>query len=141
MSGISVSDEAIEEFNNMRAKSAYLWMTFEINEAGTEVVLAETAGGDATYEDFINVLPEHECKYGVFDFHYEASENRSFNKIVFFNWAPDTAPVKKKMMFASTKDFFKQTLPGIQVEVHCTVYSDLEEENVREAVKATLTRQ
>ena len=39
-------------------------MTFEINEAGTEVVLSETAGVDATYEDFVEILPEHECKYG-----------------------------------------------------------------------------
>lgn len=55
--------------------------------------------------------------------------------------APDSAPVKQKMMFASTKAFFKQSLDGIQVEMHCTDYSDLAEEGVREAIKGTLTRQ
>ena len=45
------------------------------------------------------------------------------------------------MMFASTKDFLKQSLQGIQVEMHCTDYDELDAENVREAVKATLTRQ
>ena len=78
-------------------------MTFEINDTGTEVILAETAAEGADYQDFVNVLHDGACKYGgesispmhslclfgpcaVYDFPYDASENRSFNKIVFFNW-------------------------------------------------------
>eukprot|EP00210_Caulerpa_lentillifera_P002000 g1917.t1 len=141
MSGISVNSDAVAEFNNMKSRSEYKWMTFQINSTGTEVVLAETGNADATFEDFCGIFEENQCKYGVFDYPYDAAENRSFNKIVFFNWAPDCAPVKQKMMFASTKAFFKQSLDGIQVEMHVTDHTDLSDENVRTAIKATLTRQ
>ena len=39
-------------------------MTFEINDAGTEVILSETSGEGAGYEDFIGVFSDDTCKYG-----------------------------------------------------------------------------
>lgn len=52
----------------------------------------------------------------VFDYTYTNSEGISYSKIVFLNWAPDTANIRSKMMFASTKDHFKNLLDGISVE-------------------------
>lgn len=140
LSGISVDENAVQEYTYMKARKTYLWMTFKINNEGTTVILADTGGPDSSFEDFVAVLPENECRYGVFDCHYEANENRSFDKLVFFNWAPDYATVKQKMMMASTKDFFKGFLEGIQIEMQVTDYEEVTEQEMHDAIKSSLTR-
>lgn len=57
-------------------------------------------------------------------------------KLVFLNWAPDNAKVKAKMMYASTKDFFKGHLDGISAEFQASDLDDVDEDIVAEAVKA-----
>ncbi len=55
--------------------------------------------------------------------------------------APDTARIKSKMMYASTKDFFKGYLDGLSIEQQASDLDDLTEGDVRDAVIQTLTRQ
>ena len=38
----------------------------------------------------------------------------------FVAWSPDTARVRSKMIYASSKDRFKRELDGIQVELQAT---------------------
>ncbi|CAD7698179.1 unnamed protein product [Ostreobium quekettii] len=140
MSGIAVEDSAVQEYKLMKGRKTYSWMTFKINAEGTAVVLGDTGGSGSTFEEFAAYLPENECRYAVFDYHYEANENRSFDKLVFINWAPNNSTVKQKMMMASTKDFFKGFLEGIQIEMQAACPEDITEDEVNDAVKSSLTR-
>jgi len=81
------------------------------------VVIADVGKPDSTYQDFMQVFPENECRYGVFDWEYVNSEGEVFGKLLFLHWAPDSASVKNKMMYASTKDFFKGFMDGLAVEL------------------------
>lgn len=58
------------------------------------------------------------------------------NKLVFMNWSPDSAKVKSKMMYASTKDFFKGHLDGISAEFQASELDEVTEQEVGEAVGA-----
>ncbi len=55
--------------------------------------------------------------------------------------APDSARVKAKMMYASTKDFFKGFLDGLSVELQGSDLADITERDVSETVRSTVTRQ
>lgn len=55
--------------------------------------------------------------------------------------APDAAKIKAKMMYASTKDFFKGFLEGLSVEMQASDVGDITEQDVSEAVRSSTTRQ
>lgn len=140
LSGIAVDENAVQEYQLMKGRKTYSWMTFKINDDGTTVILADTGGPGSEFEDFVASLPETECRYGVFDYHYEANDNRSFDKLVFINWAPANSTIKQKMMMASTKDFFKGFLEGIQIERQAAEYDEITKEDINESIKSSLTR-
>ncbi|KAI8614614.1 hypothetical protein BC830DRAFT_1050709, partial [Chytriomyces sp. MP71] len=56
----------------------------------------------------------------VFDFEYDAGADGIRNKLVFFLWAPDTAKIKSRMLYASSKQAIRQRLNGINTEIQCT---------------------
>ena len=136
MSGIGVSEDAINLYYLIRAKSTYKWALWQIDEKGTTVVIADVGDPTSTYDQFLAALPEHDCRYGLFDYQYTAPDGNVMNKLVFLNWAPDTARVKAKMMYASTKDFFKGHLDGISAEFQASDLDEISEESVRDAVRA-----
>ena len=55
--------------------------------------------------------------------------------------APDIARIKAKMMYASTKDFFKGYLDGLSIELQANDLDDITEEAISDAVKSVITRQ
>ena len=55
--------------------------------------------------------------------------------------APDTAKIKAKMMYASTKDFFKGHLDGLSIELQASEHDDISEGAITESVKSVITRQ
>lgn len=55
--------------------------------------------------------------------------------------APDIARIKAKMMYASTKDFFKGYLDGLSIELQANDLEDITEEAISDAVKSVITRQ
>ena len=95
---------------------------------------------DGAYEDFVAALPEDDCRYAVYDYRYVNSEECEFRKLVFIVWNPDSARLKSKMLYASTKDFFKGRLSGIAVEIQATDYDEVSEEELRENIGGILTR-
>lgn len=54
--------------------------------------------------------------------------------------APDSCGMRPKMMYASTKDFFKGFLDGIGAELQANEPSELSEEEMQERVVASMTR-
>ncbi|GAB4821375.1 hypothetical protein N2152v2_008421 [Parachlorella kessleri] len=136
MSGISITEDAVNLFYLMKAKSTYRWALWQIDESGSSVVIAAVGSKDASYGDFLTALPDSDCRYGVFDYRYTNNDGQAITKLVFLNWAPDAARVKSKMMYASTKDFFKSHLDGISAEFQASDLDEISEEEVSAAVKA-----
>lgn len=140
MSGISVQDETINVFNHVKTKSAYKWVMYRVDDAGKEVIVEQVGAPDSTYEEFLSFVPEGQCRFAVYDYAYTNADNCVLQKLIFINWAPDTASIKQKMMYAATKDFFKGFLDGIGAEMQASEASELAESEMRERVYAALTR-
>ena len=85
---------------------------------------------EESYEDFLRDIflcgPE-DCRYGLFDFEYQhqcegTNEKSKKEKLLLMSWCPDTAKIKKKMLYSSSFDALKKCLVGIQKYIQ--VYSD-----------------
>ena len=136
MSGISVSEDAVNVYYHVRSRSTYKWVLWKINAGGTTVVIDAVGDPGSSYESFLQTLPNNDCRYGVFDYELKLPDGQKMNKLVFLNWAPDSAKVKSKMMYASTKDFFKGHLDGLSAEFQASDLEEISEGEVAEAIAA-----
>ncbi|GBF94587.1 actin-depolymerizing factor-like [Raphidocelis subcapitata] len=140
MAGIGLTDDCVNLFMHMKTRSAFKWIVFRVDDSGKTVVPERMGGRGSAYDEFVASLPPRECRYGVFDYEYTSRERGSFNKIVFINWAPETAHIKTKMMYAATKDFFKGFLEGTGAELQANDADDISEDEMRARVMGNLTR-
>ena len=83
---------------------------------------SNSGGRDSSYDEFLNDImscgPE-DCRYGLFDFEYQhqcqgTSEKTMKEKLLLMSWCPDTARIKKKMLYSSSFDALKKCLVGVQ---------------------------
>ncbi|XP_048231712.1 actin-depolymerizing factor 1 isoform X2 [Ricinus communis] len=119
-SGMAVHDDCKLKFLELKAKRSHRFIVFKIEMVQKQVVVEKLGQPTDSYEDFAASLPADECRYAVYDFDYVTDENCQKSRIVFIAWSPDTAKVRNKMIYASSKDRFKRELDGIQVELQAT---------------------
>jgi hypothetical protein len=62
-------------------------------------------GWDRTWEDFLNALPKDDCRWGLFAWETKLSPT-PLN--LFVSWSPDTARVRNKMIYTSSKQDLKR---------------------------------
>lgn len=64
MSGISLTEDAVNLYYLMRARSTYRWALWQIDDSGTCVVISDVGDPASTFDDFVAALPENDCRYG-----------------------------------------------------------------------------
>ncbi|GCD93748.1 actin-binding ADF family protein [Embleya hyalina] len=128
-SGVGVNDQCLQEYQALKLKKTYRYVVFNLNKDNTEIVVEKTSTSQ-DYDDFIADLPETECRWAVYDFEFEKEGAGKRNRLTFVSWAPDTAKIKQKMLFASSKDALRRSLVGIAVEIQGTEYSEVAYESV-----------
>lgn len=112
----------------------FKFVIFALNDKKTEIVVEETSTNE-DYDAFLEKLPENECKYAVYDFEYELGGGEGKrSKIVFFTWSPDTAAIRSKMVYASSKDALRRALNGVAADIQGTDFSEVAYESVLERV-------
>lgn len=100
------------------------------------IVIEKQGELSKTYDDFIEELPENDCRYGLIDIEFETSDGRPTSKIIFISWNPDTAPVRPKMLYAGSKDALKAALVGVGIHINATDHSELDfEESILPVMK------
>ncbi|KAL1819347.1 actin-depolymerizing factor 1 [Daucus carota subsp. sativus] len=119
-SGIAVHDDCKLKFLELKAKRTYRSIIFKIEEIQKQVTVEKVGDPTESYEDFAASLPANECRYAVYDYDFVTQENCQKSRIFFIAWSPDSAKVRSKMIYASSKERFKRELDGIQVELQAT---------------------
>ncbi|CAD7685152.1 unnamed protein product [Nyctereutes procyonoides] len=69
------------------------------------------------------MLPDKDCHYALYDATYESKKE----DLVFIFWAPESAPLKSKMIYASSKDAIKKKLTGIKHELQANCYEEVKD--------------
>uniref|UniRef100_A0A3B5MBL1 Cofilin 1 n=1 Tax=Xiphophorus couchianus TaxID=32473 RepID=A0A3B5MBL1_9TELE len=124
-SGVKVTDEVIAVFNDMKVrkaqanedekrkrKKAILFCLSKdlkniVLDEGKEILLGDIGNTVMDpYQDFVKMLPPDDCRYALYDATYETKETKKEDLVFIF--APDSAPLKSKMIYASSKDAIKR---------------------------------
>ncbi|XP_016133648.1 cofilin-2-like [Sinocyclocheilus grahami] len=86
----------------------------------------EVPDSDDPYACFAKLLPLNDCRYGLYDATYETKESKK-EDLVFIFWAPEGAPLKSKMIYASSKDAIKKKFTGIKHEWQVNGLDDIQD--------------
>ena len=84
-SGIDPTSECFTVFTDLKIKKNLKFIIYRINDTFDKIVVDKTSDS-SNYDDFINALPETECRYAVYDFEYDSEEGGKRNKLVFISW-------------------------------------------------------
>uniref|UniRef100_A0A8I3WDI3 Zinc transporter 6 n=1 Tax=Callithrix jacchus TaxID=9483 RepID=A0A8I3WDI3_CALJA len=74
----------------------------------------------------MKMLADKNCRYALYDATYETKESKK-EDLVFIFWAPESAPLKSKMIYASSKDAIKKKLTGIKHELQANCYKEVKD--------------
>jgi len=134
--GVQVDSGCINEFNEFKMSNKHRYMLFKVSDDKKNIILEKKGESSKSYADFVSALPSNDCRYGVVNFEYETESDGKRSKIVFINWAPETAPIKSKMVYAGTKNDLKKSLVGLSIEVQATDLSEIDEKEVLTRLQA-----
>ena len=136
-SGISPTEEHVEEFNLLKMKGLNKILIFSLNAEMNKLELLFKADKAFQYDDLKAMLPNDDCRFVVYDFDYETLESppRKTSKLILIYWAPIAAPMKRKFTFSSTKGALKSAFIGIQKDLQPSDWSDLEREHLTKEIR------
>uniref|UniRef100_A0A6A7FMC1 Cofilin/actin-depolymerizing factor homolog n=1 Tax=Hirondellea gigas TaxID=1518452 RepID=A0A6A7FMC1_9CRUS len=142
-SGVQVSDEVVEEYKYIKKGKKYRYMVYHIKEE-KKICIDSSGDRDSKYQDFLDYLESvgpDECRYGLYDFEFEhaceGAADTTRSKLILMIWCPDTARIKKKMLYSSSFDALKQSLEGIGKYIQATDMSEAAPECILEKIKST----
>ncbi|XP_057519136.1 actin-depolymerizing factor-like [Amaranthus tricolor] len=132
LSGLSIADQSKNAFLDLKRKKDHRYVIFKIDEKKKEVVVEKTGTPAESYDDFLAALPDNDCRYAIYDFDFVTSDNCQKSKIFFFAWAPSTSRIRAKMLYATSKENFKDELDGVHYEIQATDPSEVDLEVLKE---------
>jgi cofilin len=130
-SGVAVDDECINKFQELKLGHSLRYILYKLNNDNTSIVIEKTAPASASYNEFVNELPKDDCRYAIYDFQFDLEGGRR-NKILFILWAPDSAKIKSKMLYTSSKADLRKKLVGVATEIQATDASEIDFDYVLE---------
>lgn len=133
--GVNVSSEVVDKFIEFkRGKNKVTFIIFKIGDE-MKVVTDFISGEDEVFQTFLDKLPESECRFAVYSFDFTTEDGQAMNKKVLISWIPDKASVRKKMVYASSKDAVHRELMGVNTRIQAADLDELTEEIVLEACR------
>uniref|UniRef100_A0A2I3HXG4 ADF-H domain-containing protein n=1 Tax=Nomascus leucogenys TaxID=61853 RepID=A0A2I3HXG4_NOMLE len=137
------SDGVIKVFNDMKVckslmpekvthRKAVLFCLCEdkkniILGEGNEILLGDMGQTvHDPYTTFVKMLPDKNCRYALYDTIYKTKESKK-EDLVFIFWAPESAPLMSKMIYASAKNAIKKKLTGIKHELQANCYEEVKD--------------
>jgi cofilin len=133
-SGVSAHPDCLTKFEELKLRKKIKYIIFRVNDSKTEII-PEKESLSSDYDEFLQDLPENECRWAVYDLEFQKDEGGLRQKIIFLHWSPDGAKIKDKMVTASSKDALRRPLTGISTEIQGTDYSEVAYEIVLEKAK------
>ncbi|XP_042358080.1 non-muscle cofilin 1-like [Plectropomus leopardus] len=137
-SGVKVHDCVKDLFQKMKVRTGdtceedrLRFVTFLIDEAKGEIVpdlkilQKDLCGVDDHFKHFKNQLDDKQCRYVLYDCHYETTETVK-EDLVFLMWAADCAGVRQKMSYASSKVALSKCFDGVKVNKNINDSAEIE---------------
>ena len=104
---------------------------------------------DSSYSDFLVDLHQKEgesedCRYGLYDYDYQfnpdGTESTFKSKLFLMSWCPDSAKIKKKMLYSSSFDTLKRAFVGVHKVIQANDKSECEQvTNLESTITVTIS--
>lgn len=134
MFGKTTTGAARKKKLGLRGEALSFSMCYPRYAPFSQIVIEQEGEKDKTYADFEAAM---RCfsdppmpRYAVCDVDYKTPDGRPQDKLVFISWSPDDAPVRQRMVYASTKAAMTKCLDGVNKCLQCVEMADLEKEEV-----------
>eukprot|EP01025_Chloroclados_australasicus_P039958 TRINITY_DN4161_c0_g1_i4.p1 TRINITY_DN4161_c0_g1~~TRINITY_DN4161_c0_g1_i4.p1 ORF type:complete len:579 (-),score=52.44 TRINITY_DN4161_c0_g1_i4:1921-3657(-) len=132
ITGFQLAEDALNLYEEMRLHQTYKWLIMELNPVTHEIDVSNAGDAQSSFKDLVEQLPIYKCAYAAYN---QGERSWGLMKIVFINWCPDGSPVKQRMIYASSKDFLKQFLGNVVLEIQATDHEDLDEAHVLSQIR------
>lgn len=83
----------------------------------------------ANFQSIIGALPPDDGRYIIYDYPFQGSFGPS-SKIILVLWVPEKITIKKKMLYASSKDALKKSFPDCSGEFQADCPDDLTHKDI-----------
>ncbi|CAB1338684.1 unnamed protein product, partial [Coregonus sp. 'balchen'] len=112
-SGIAVHDDVVLTFDKIRVRlqgadkqEQLKLVLFKISDDGKCIVVKDLNGEEDVFRKIVNMMPTEDCRYALYDCSWESKDSPK-EDLVFIMWAPEHSTIKKKMKYASSKQYIK----------------------------------
>ena len=89
------------------------------------------------WSKLVDMLPSDDVRYVIADVNYNTLEGVR-TEMVFIAWAPDTAPIRRKMLVTSSQNALKSVLVGVHNLVQANFYPDIDLKSIWEKLKGAI---
>uniref|UniRef100_A0A7E4V4R1 ADF-H domain-containing protein n=1 Tax=Panagrellus redivivus TaxID=6233 RepID=A0A7E4V4R1_PANRE len=141
-SGVKVDSVCKQAYDDLHNKHLHSYLIFRISDDNTTIIVEKKGEKNAPYSEFVDELRKvvgngQECRYAAVD--VEVSVQRqgtdgasTFTKVIFIQFCPDEAPVRRRMLYASSVRALKATL-GLEslMQVQASDLSDIDEKVIK----------
>ncbi|XP_076094331.1 cofilin-1-like isoform X2 [Mytilus galloprovincialis] len=138
MSGVGLCDGVVKTYDTkLKTKHLLDALVLLINKKEKRQIVAEHEfeAGTLPFEALKKILPPKEPRFVLYDYNYTTENEQKHSKIILVSWSPDEAPMKEKMIYASSKDAVKKKLQAIKIEVQANDLGDLDEADIEAKLK------
>ncbi|KAA8498694.1 Cofilin [Porphyridium purpureum] len=126
-SNINVPEKLKAEFDGLVHGHKYRAVIAKITPDFTSVevestlpALQDMVDPGPAYKEMVDMLPEHGCRYILYDFQWQSSATITHSKVILILWSSETSKVREKMIYASSQECILNAVPDIQRQVQAT---------------------
>ncbi|KAL9099266.1 MAG: hypothetical protein Q9163_005208 [Psora crenata] len=142
--GVTIATECMDKYQDLK-DGKLRYVIYKISDDNKQIVVENTSP-DPNWEEFqqklLDAKASHKGKegkgprYAVYDFRWEIEEvegTRNRTMVMFISWSPDEgALVAPRMIYAASKESFKNALNGLAGEIQANRQDDIEYDTIFE---------
>jgi len=141
MSGINMSEEAIEACSLLTDKKQYRYVILGFSDDKTSIVVKNIGERDAPFSQLLNDVPKDHVRYIIYDCEYKTTSGQDRQKVFLASWSSDDyAPIKEKMMVPTSVSAVTNCVKKIAKKFTINNWDDLAEENFINIVSENRTK-
>lgn len=133
MSGIKIHPDCVTEYSDFKmGRSKHAYIVFAVSVDLKEIAIERRGATGESWQAMVASLPNDAPRYVVTHFHWDQGLDGKRSRTVFIHWSPANTVLKQKMIYAATKQSFKQALTGLQVDMQADSAAELTHDRVLE---------
>jgi len=143
MSGVELDAQCKVVYDEVQSKKKHRYVTFMID--GGKIKIDKIGDRANTYDDFLGDLmvkdgDADDCRYAIYDYEYvvhsQGTEPSNRSRLFLVAWCPDSARIKKKMVYSASFDSLKKAFTGVQKIIQANGADEVEQSYVENLLRS-----